>query len=451
MKLPSFRGKSEAKPREVAVKLNYRGLPFLVALLVILQLTSPYKGWVILLTGLSFAWLIAFFWVRSLSRNLELAREMRFGWAQVGDRMEERFTLSNEQALPALWVEVVDGSTLPGYEIDRVATLGGQDATHWRTRGMCRQRGVFTLGPTSLLTGDPLGIFEVELRYPRSTPLVVMPPVVSLPSIEVASGGRVGAGRPRPNASERTVSATTVREYDPGDSPRWIHWRTSARHDALYVRLFEGIPAGDWWIVLDVNRRVQAGEGLDATDEHGVVLAASLADRGLRQGKQVGLMAQGEDLVWLPPRSGEGRRWEILRALALVRRGQRTLSDLLIRIGPALGRSASLIVITPDPGSGWIEALVPLMRQDIVPTVLLLDRTTFQPAASAAQGTEPRVRRPAALLSALGIAHHVIGRDLLDRSEMERGKRGHWEWRVLGTGHAVPVRQPQDAEWRVLS
>jgi uncharacterized protein (DUF58 family) len=423
--------------------LNTRLLPALALLTVVLQLIWPYRGWMMLLVALGGALLSGVLWARSLARGLRLTRAMRFGWAQVGDRVEERFTLVNDAVLPALWVEVVDHSTMRGYQVQRVATLGGQDRTHWRTKGICAQRGLFTLGPTSLLTGDPLDIFAVELHYPQSMPFMVMPPVVSLPAIEVASGGRAGEGRPRPNAMERTVSASTVREYVPGDSPRWIHWRTSARHDALYVRLFESVPAGDWWVLLDLNRDVQAGQGMDATEEHGVILAASLADRGLQVGKAVGLVTYGDDLVWLGPRGGEGRRWEILQALALVSIGSCPLSRLLTRVGPALGRYASLIIITPAVGGDWVESLIPLMRRDIVPTVLLLDRASFGGAGD--------VRATAALLAELGIVHYVIGRDVLDRSQIQPGKRGHWEWRVLGTGHAVPVRKPQETGWRVLS
>lgn len=443
---------------ETGLRLNVPLLPALVGLVLILQLVVPYRGWMILLVGLGGALLTAYVWARSLFDGLRLTREMRFGWAQVGDRLEERFTLVNENSLPALWAEVVDHSTMPGYDIDRVTTLGGQDSTGWRTRGTCTQRGLFTLGPTSLVTGDPLGIFTVERHYPTSMPFVVMPPVVSLPSIEVASGGRAGEGRPRPNAPERTVSAAAVREYLPGDSPRWIHWRTSARRESLYVRLFEGVPAGDWWILLDMNQRVQVGQGLDATEEHGVVLTASLADRGLRSGKAVGVVTHGEELVWLRPQGGEGRRWEILRALALLRLGQVPLSEVLSQMGPALGRYASLIVITPDLRGRWVESLVPLMRRDITPTVLLLDRTSFGEAGQTSPRTahveddaESPVRQMTTLLSALGVAHHVISPELLDRSALQPGKRGHWEWRVLGTGHAVPVRRPEDTEWRDLS
>ena len=48
-------------------------------------------------------WLASFAWARSLARSLRLIREMRFGWAQVGDQLEERFTLINHGVYPAIW------------------------------------------------------------------------------------------------------------------------------------------------------------------------------------------------------------------------------------------------------------------------------------------------------------------------------------------------------------
>jgi uncharacterized protein (DUF58 family) len=234
-----------------------------------------------------------------------------------------------------------------------------------------------------------------------------------------------------------------VREYLPGDSLRWIHWRTSARYDSLFVRLFDGTPAGDWWIFLDMDRSVQVGEGQDATEEHGVILAASLADQGLRLGQAVGLVAHGEQLVWLAPRVGEGQRWEILHSLALVSLGSCPLSELLARTRPALGQYGSLVIITPAVDNAWIEALVPLLRRGAIPTVLLLDPVSFGGAGD--------VREMAALLSDLGVAHYIVTRALLDRPEARPGQQGRREWRVLGTGRVVPVRQIHDVAWRVLS
>ena len=425
------------------LKLNTWLLPVLVGVLLALQLVSPYRGWVVFLVGLGGAWLIAYVWARLLAHGLRFTREMRLGWAQVGDRLEERFTLANDGAIPALWVEVVDHSNLPGYLAGWTTEVKARRLRRWSRWATSSRRGLYTLGPTTLLTGDPFGVYTVSLHCPASMPFLVLPPVLSLPAIRVSPGGLSGEGRPRPNAPERTISASSVREYSPGDSQRWIHWRTTARQGSLHVRLFDGTPAGDWWIVLDMDRRVQIGEGDDSTEEHGVVLAASLADQGLRLRRSVGLVMHGQDLVWLPPQGGETRLWEILRDLALVSPGSRSLSDLLVRMRPAIGRHASLVVITPAVDRAWVEALVLLMKRGAVPTVLLLDPVSFGGGGDASE--------TAGSLTSLGVTTYIITPDLLNSSEARPAWRESWGWEVLDSGRVVPVRRPRDVTWRVLA
>lgn len=427
---------------EVRLKLNSPLLPAIVVLLALVQLLRPYDGWLILLAGFGGAWLSAYLWVRQLAKHLKLQREMRFGWTQVGDRLEERFTLINTGLVPGLWVEVQDETTLPGYRVSRVTGIGGISRNAWITQGVCEQRGVFRLGPTTLMSGDPLGIYTVIIHDPRTADLMVTPPIVPLPSIEVAPGGRSGEGRPRPDAPERSASAAMVREYVPGDSLRWVHWKTTARRDDLFVRLFDGTPASDWWILLDLDRRHQAGTGLNSTEEHAVMLAASLADRGLRLKRPVGLAANASRLVWETPREGDGQRWQILRALALASPGERPLSEVLARLRTSFGRHSSLILITANVTGDWVEDLLPLLWSGIAPTALLLDPRSFGGATYAAP--------LATSLSGLGIANHVIDRELLDRPEARPGQAGRWEWRVSPTGRAVAIRKPQDLEWRTL-
>jgi uncharacterized protein (DUF58 family) len=364
---------------------------------------------------------------------------MRFGWAQVGDSLEERFTLGNRSFLPALWVEIQDHSTLPGYQASRVTGISGTSTSRWHTKGICTRRGLYTHGPTSLLTGDPLGLFSLEIHDPSYANLMVMPPVLPLPAIEIAQGGRLEGSRPRLNSPEPTVSSYGARAYAPGDSLRWIHWRTTARRADLYVRLFDNLPSSDWWIVLDMDRAVQAGEGQASTDELGILLAASLADRGLKLRRAVGLAASGQDPIWLPPFQGEGRRYEILRALALLERGDRPLAGILGRMRPAPAGRVSLILITPSLDKSWVEALLPLVWGGAVPTVLLLDPSTFGEAADPLPMT--------AALTRIGIPHSLIPRDLLDRPEARPGRAGRWEWRVTPTGRAVPIRRPHDLDW----
>ncbi len=420
------------------MRLASRTLPVLIILLVILQFLFPYRGWITLLIALGGLFVICFFWARGLARGLSFRRERRFGLAQVGDSLEERFTIINESWFPAQWFEVIDGSTLPGYRVSRATGIGPRDQLQWTTQGVCERRGAFMLGPTTLRTGDPFGIFTVEICNPTATQIFVLPPIVPLPAIDVAAGGRAGEGRPKRNAPERTVAASTVRGYVSGDDLRWIHWPTSARRDSLHVRLFENTPSGDWWIFLDLEARVQTHN----TDEHAIILAASLIDRGLRDGHAVGLVTHGDSLVRLPPTVGSGAKLDMLRALALVTPGSVSLADLLTRARPPLRELASIIVITPNVEGDWIESLLPLLWRGAVPTVLALDPASFG-GESSADGIQ-------STLADLRITNYRITRDLLDRPEAHPGKQGQWQWRISATGHASLADKPGDLEWKAL-
>ena len=429
--------------RDPRIRLQNRLVPVLVILLLAVQWIAPYDGWLILLNGLGGAWLLSYLWARWLADGLELQRQVRYGWAQVGDRLEERFTLHNRSWLPALWVEIVDHTTMPEYQVSRATAVNGLSSNRWATQGICSRRGLYRLGPTSLRSSDPLGIYSIQLDDPRSAEVMVTPPIVPLPAIQVAPGGRSGEGRPRLNAPERTVSAAMVREFVPGDDLRWLHWPTTARRQQPYVRLFDGTPAGDWWILLDMDANVQLGQGQNSTEEHAVILAASLADRGLRQRRAVGLIANSRDLVWLPPRSGDAQRWEILRSLALVSSSPNTLGQLLARAQPLISQHASLILITANADGEWLKNLLPLIRKGIVPSVWLLEPRSFGGSAD-----------PAPLMGRLveqGIAHTLIPRSLLDRPEARPGQEGRWEWRVTALGRAIPVQRPVETDWRELS
>jgi uncharacterized protein (DUF58 family) len=425
------------------LKINSHLVPLLCVVLIVLYVLDAYKGWSILAIGFGGAWLIGYFWARSLANGLSLKREMRFGWAQVGDQLEERFTLLNRSKLPAFWVEILDQTNMPNYWANQVRGIDPNAENRWLVRSVCSHRGLYTLGPTILRTKDPFGFYTVTLYDPTSTTMMVMPPVVSLPYIQVAPGGRAGEGTPRVNAPERTVSSASVRNYIPGDSLRWIHWPTSARKNELFVRVLDGAPAGDWWIVLDLNHNVQVGEGLESTEEHGIILAASLANLGMRSGRSVGLITHGKSLVWLAPNMSDEHNWSILRELALIEPGTISLADMLEMARPGLGQNTSLIVITPDVKGKWIENLVAIRRQEVVPTILIFDPITF--------GGDTPADGLAENLSRLGIIHDVIPKDLLDRGEIQPGQRGHWEWRVTPLGRAVHILEPEKLTWRKLS
>jgi uncharacterized protein (DUF58 family) len=424
------------------VRLNSVLLPLLAIAALVMQLFDPSKVWQAMVTAFGGAWLVSWLWARSLRDHMRLTREVRFTWAQVGDKLEEQFTLTNDGLAPATWVEVVDHSTLPDYSAARAIGIGNQDSITWHTTGVCTQRGVYTLGGTTLRSGDPLGIFNVEVHQPENSTLMVMPPVIPLPLVEITPGGWLGDGRPHPNSPEQTVNALTVHEYQHGEALRQIHWPTSARLNKLYTRVMDGSPANDWWIVLDAEANAQAGHGWESTLELGVILATSLVDRGLRARHSVGLLVSGDQTVWLKPKQEEDHRVQMMRALATLKPGDLPLSDLLSRAAPTLGHRTSLIIITPSLSSEWLTALTHLIWRGISPTVLLMDPASFGSANHADALSE--------ILAQMGIPRFILDRSLLLRPEARPGGRGQWEWRIMPTGKAVSTRPPGDMSWRKL-
>jgi len=287
----------EISPSSRQMKLNNKIVLVFVVLLIFQQIAAPHKVWGILMIGMGGALALGFFWARSLMKGLHFEREIRSHLAKVGDQLQERFVISNQGRFPALWVAVVDHSDFPRYQVNTARYVRGQSVRRWLKGSVCYTRGFYTLGPTELETGDPFGLFRVTVRYDQTQSMLVVPPVIPLPSIEIATGDRIGEGGTKVATLKRTVTSSGVREYVPGDSMYSVHWLTSARQDDLYVRVFDRMPTSDWWVFIDIDEEVQLGEGAEATEEYSIILAASIADRGLRNGRAVGMVAYGNQKI----------------------------------------------------------------------------------------------------------------------------------------------------------
>ncbi|MBP8949940.1 MAG: hypothetical protein KBG73_13950, partial [Candidatus Promineofilum sp.] len=162
---------------EARIALRLR-LPLLwLAALLLPALVLPDRVWTTLLLGLAGLLLVAFLWARALARGLSAERQLRFGWVSVGDRLEEEFVLSNRSGLPALWVEIRDETNVPGYQIGAVRAVGGDDRVRWRQSSVCTRRGQYHLGPWTIESGDPFGLFRVGRRYDARQEIIIHPPI----------------------------------------------------------------------------------------------------------------------------------------------------------------------------------------------------------------------------------------------------------------------------------
>lgn len=282
--------------------------------------------------------------------------------------------------------------------------------------------------------GDPFGFFEIIQSYPETTSLLVYPPVVHLPPLDLPRGAADGMAQTRFRARQWTANAASVRDYQPGDPLRRIHWPSVARRGALFVKEFDLEVSGDLWILLDLDEAVQAGEGEESTGEYGVVLAASLAEEMLRQGRAVGLVAYGEERTFASLGRGRGHLWGILHTLALVSIGEKwPLARVLDETGRILKRGTTVVIITPSCDPTWPGELLPLARRDIAVSVILLDATSF--------GGDGNVMGMQGILADQGVASHVIQQGFPFQHVMPLQRRGHWEFKTLALGRVIAVQR----------
>lgn len=140
------------------------------------------------------------------------------------------------------------------------------------------RRGVIQVGPATTVHGDPLGLVRRTMEWTEQTELFVHPLTTSL---EPLGAGllRDLEGQVTPDLSMSDLAFHALREYQPGDDRRYIHWRSSAKHGRLLVRQFLDTRRSHLAVIVDTSPEVYTGE--DAAVELAISCAASLAVRSI--------------------------------------------------------------------------------------------------------------------------------------------------------------------------
>jgi uncharacterized protein (DUF58 family) len=364
--------------------------------------------------------LAAFLWAQLNRRWITVRRSVSPAQAQVGQIVEETIAIHNDSWIRKLWLELRDHSTLQGHHFAAVVSLPGRSKREWKVRTLCRQRGLYRLGPTAVHTGDPFGLFNSVRMYPAHTDLLVLPPTVPLAAFGLPASDLPGGNRMARRAYHSTPNAAGIRDYLPGDPMNRIHWPITARVQKMMVKEFELDPTSDIWIALDLDAEVHvdgsasdwsnSGSGKNGlpvqptTEEYSVVVAASLAAHFIAQGRTVGLLAWGQHRVTLPADRGSRQLVKILRALAVLRaEGQTPLHGVLETEQALFTRPDNLIVVTPSLHEEWVEALQTQLYRGVHSVVALVEPGTF--------GGEANPMVTVTSLAAINVPTYLIKRD----------------------------------------
>lgn len=108
----------------------------------------------------------------------------------------------------------------------------------------CELRGDYTLGIIGVEVGDPFGLFTfytnlLNRSYYKPLRLSVAPRVIRLTSLPLPQIQAEGTTRQEFLPTEEPSSLSDIRQYHYGDPLKKIHWKVSAKLQALYVKNYE--------------------------------------------------------------------------------------------------------------------------------------------------------------------------------------------------------------------
>lgn len=337
----------------------------------------------LLLVSLAWSWIAV--------AGVRIVRQTRARRAQVGRTFDELFIVRNSSPFPKLWLEVRDHSDVPGHNPSCVVPLLLPTYNYrWTAQTVCTVRGEFTLGPMTLVSGDPFGLFQITRHISATSKILVYPPTMPIRGFVAPTGLLSGGDAQRQRTHFVTTNAAGVREYAPGDSFNRIHWKSSARRDSMFVKEFELDPLSDVWMFLDLSKaslfeRPYTAEGSageffipPSSAEYGIVAAASLAQYFLIKERSLGFVTYNPYRSVLQPDRGNRQLTRILETLAVARsESDYSCQQLIALEGHHMARGTTVVIITADPTDAWIFEANLLVRRGLRTVAVVMDPTSF--------------------------------------------------------------------------
>ena len=220
------------------------------------------------------------------------------------------------------------------------------------------QRGLHTLGPLVGIVSDPLGLARRSWELLAATDLVVRPRLH-----DVLAPGRGGGGEQDPRAEGPRVPAfeasgdfLALRDYESGDDPRRVHWRSSARHGHLVVRQDESAAPGRVVLLLDTRPWVHDAQSFEVAVE----AVASIAMRLAHDDAPVEVLTSSGQVLARP---GPGTLELLMDRLAVVEASE---PDLLAAVGARLTRRlgvGAVVACTGAPDDALVDAIAAVGRR----------------------------------------------------------------------------------------
>src|SRR4030065_2691389 len=287
----------------------YRGLPLIIFLMVI-GIAMKESFLITLSTALLVIIGVAWWWQTRSLVGVNYRRRFHYTRGFSGEKIILEVEAENRKLLPISWLRIQD-------DWDRAVGPENEEVlapSHIKDRGFLtnifslrwyekarrsytlflRKRGVYSIGPARLNTGDIFGIFERTEEIAQKQYLTIFPTLLPFTRLEFPAENPFGDRQSLRRIFEDPNRPMGVREYRPEDSFRRVHWPATARTGQLQVKVYQPTSGQVMVVCLNVSTFARHWEGFyPELLEHLIKVATTLVNQGIQDGYKVGLIANG--------------------------------------------------------------------------------------------------------------------------------------------------------------
>jgi uncharacterized protein (DUF58 family) len=343
-------------------------------------------------------------WARYCLAGLQYRRVLGASRLNFGEETELTVEIVNAKPLPLAWLRIHDewpaeitlltGQLGDSHRPER-RMLENWLAMRWyeRVRRVYRLRGAhrgeYVFGPAELTSGDLFGFRWRTSHQETIENLLVYPKLVPLDHWRLPAGRPLGEALAPRRLIPDPLRFAGVRDYVPGDNPRHIHWKNSARWRRLQTRVFDPEATQALVLVADVQTSTFGTYWVvPAYLELIISASASIADQALDQRRAVGLYtnasaARQAGTIEVPISRAPGQRAVLMEAFARMRSfALLTGEDLLQRLTRSLPWGATVVVLSARPSAGLQAALLTVQDAGHATTLLTVGEEPIETPAS---------------------------------------------------------------------
>jgi uncharacterized protein (DUF58 family) len=312
-------------------------------------------------------------WADRVLSRLSALHEFDQDRAFPDETLQLRIVATNDKWLPLTWIRVRSalpaaltpagaprrwpGNDRGGY-LQGLASIGSYGQAAWTFEVPCRTRGVYQAGPLELCAGDPFGFESRRLLLDDRPEVVVYPRIMLLRRLGFVQASEFGPSAGQHRLQEDATRSAGVRNYQPGDPLRRIHWKATARQRELQVRLLEPSTSPRLQLVLatDSFEFPWARYREDMLDLAASALG-SIAWRALEDGWPVGLVVNGPEPIVIPAAAAPRQLNDILEGLARASSGASQPLDEVLAEQQRGPRSATYVIASGRDTPGLARSL----------------------------------------------------------------------------------------------